>query len=95
MEIVRNIALVLHFIGLAAVIGSFMVQMKAPTKRVDPAMLHGALTLLASGVILVGALEMGDGTVNHVKITVKLLVLLVVTALVVLNRRKDVVATGV
>lgn len=95
MEIVKNIALVLHFVGLASILGAFLVQMSAPTKRIDAAMFHGALTQLVTGVVLVGANEMLDHDVNNPKVGVKLVVLLVITALVWLNRKKDTVSTGI
>lgn len=38
-----------------------MKAMGAGTARFVPAMLHGALTMLVTGVLLVGFREMGDG----------------------------------
>lgn len=100
MDIVRDVALVLHFIGLAALIGGFMVQMKAPTKRIDAAMLHGAITQLVTGVVLVGLVEAtapdsADLGSFHAKIGTKLIVLLVIGVLVLRNRAKESVSTGV
>jgi hypothetical protein len=95
VEIVKNIALVLHFVGLASILGAFLVQMSAPTKRIDAAMFHGALTQLVTGIVLVGANEMLDHDVNNPKVGVKLVVLLVITALVWRNRKKDTVSTGI
>ncbi|MBO1752205.1 hypothetical protein J4G33_10365 [Actinotalea sp. BY-33] len=95
MELVRNLALVLHLLGMALIVGYWVTQAKAPTKTVGTGMLHGALTVLVTGLALVGIAEAGDGDVNHTKIGVKLVVLLAVTALVVVNRRKDAVSTGV
>lgn len=98
MDIVRDIALVLHFIGLAGIIGSFLVQAKTPTKRVDPLMLHGALTQLATGVILVGLIEAradgADLAGFHAKIAVKLVVLLVIGVLAFRKRRAESISTG-
>ncbi|MBX9247022.1 hypothetical protein ICW40_19715 [Actinotalea ferrariae] len=97
MEIVRDVFLVLHFVGLASLLGGFLVQMKPRTKRVEAAMFHGALTQLVTGVALVGmAYALGNGDdVDNAKIGVKLLVLLVITGLVVAGRRKESVSTGV
>ena len=95
MELVRNLALVLHFLGLAVILGAWFVQAKAPTKKVDTGMLHGALTQLVTGLALVGIAEAGDGEVDHVKVGVKLVVLLVITALVLVHRKKDAISTGV
>ena len=90
MEIVKDITLVLHFLGLASLLGGFLVQMKPPVKVVNAAMFHGVLTQLVTGLLLVGieqALEPED--VNNTKVGVKLVVLLVIGALVILGRRTE------
>ena len=47
MGFVYDLLLVLHFIGLASLLGGLMVQLSARGGRVvNPAMLHGALTQL-------------------------------------------------
>lgn len=94
MEILHNLLVLLHFVGFAALFGGAFVQMKGPTRVVNPAMFHGALTQLVTGLLLVGLAEMGDGSVNNVKIGVKLVVLIVIMVLVVMNRKKDNVAAG-
>ena len=96
MEILKNLALVLHFVGLASLLGGFLVQMSAATKRIDPAMFHGALTMLVTGLALVGLDQaMDDPDLNNTKVAVKLVVLLVITALVVLHRKKPTVPVGI
>ena len=94
MEIVKNVALVLHFIGLASLIGSFLVQAKASHKRVDPAMLHGALTQLVTGLVLVGANQSLGDEVDNTKIGVKLLVLVVIGVLAWRKRKARSISTG-
>ncbi|NCT92512.1 hypothetical protein GXB85_16370 [Cellulomonas sp. APG4] len=95
MDIVRDLMLVLHFVGLASLLGGFLVQMKSRTKRVEAAMFHGALTQLVTGLALVGIAEAGDADVNHMKVGLKLVVLVAITALVLVGRRKESVSTGV
>lgn len=95
MDIVRDLMLVLHFVGLASLLGGFLVQMKGRTKRVEAAMFHGALTQLVTGLALVGIAEAGDADVNHMKVGIKLVVLIAITALVLVGRRKESVSTGV
>ena len=98
MEIALKVLVVLHFIGLASLLGGFLVQMSTSPKVVNNAMFHGVLTQLVTGVLLVGVLESmkepGE-TLNMAKITTKLVVLLVITALVVANRKKESVSTGI
>lgn len=95
MEVLKDIVLVLHFIGLASIIGGFLVQTRGARKVIHPAMLHGALTQLVTGVILVGLNEAMDRDVDNAKIGVKLLVTLVVAALAWRYRTKPSVSAAV
>lgn len=94
MDFARDLLLVLHIIGLASIIGGFLVQTRSARKRIEPAMLHGALTALVTGVLLVGVAEMRDVDVNHIKIGVKLVVALVVAVLAWRGRKAEAVSTG-
>ena len=91
MTFIYNALLVLHFIGLASLLGGFIVQMKSPEKGVNAAMLHGALTQLVTGVLMMGILEAGllpDETANVWKLTVKLAIVVVITILAFIGRRR-------
>ena len=88
MDFVHDLLLFLHFIGLAARFGGLFVQIKADPRVVNNAMLHGILTQLVTGILLVGVLEADDADVDHAKIGVKLVVALVIGVLVWVNRRK-------
>lgn len=102
-EILRNSLLVLHLIGFAAVFGGFMTQMKAMGQgvaKVVPAMVHGAWTLLATGILLVGVREWmammeWAPELNHMKIGIKSLVLTVLIVLILANKKKDFVKAPV
>lgn len=90
MEFVYNLVVVLHFVGLASLLGGFLVQMSSPTKGINPAMFHGALTQLVTGVILAGILSAGlleDEVVDHTKIGIKLGVTLAVLVVVLIGRK--------
>lgn len=98
METLQNIVLVLHFIGLASLLGGFLVQMSAFKTRsavINPAILHGALTQLVTGVLLVGIMTMRPEEVeelNYPKIATKLAVVVVIYVLALLNRKKTAVS---
>ncbi len=97
MTILRIVLLILHFLGLASLLGGFLYTMKDKVKTLPSGMFHGALTMLVTGVALVGV-AYGSGNGDHVdngKITVKLLVALAVAVLVILNRKKESVAVPV
>jgi hypothetical protein len=94
MDVAYNLILIVHFIGLASVVGGFLVQMKSAEKGVNPAMWHGALTQLVTGVLLVGLAEMQDFDVDHAKIGVKLVVTIVITVLAFIGRKKPLPQVG-
>ncbi len=90
MDFIYNLVVILHFIGLASLVGGFIVQMSSPDKGVNAAMFHGALTQLVTGLIMVGMVEGGavEDELNMTKISVKLAVVLVVTVLAFIGRKK-------
>lgn len=95
LSIIRNLALILHFVGIGALLGGVLTQMsamKSGTARVVPAVMHGAWTMLVTGLILVGiAYPMGNGEyVDNAKIAVKLAVLIAIVVIALINRKKDV-----
>ncbi len=94
MEILRDVLVFLHFIGLAALFGGLFVQLKSDPRVVNNAVIHGALTQLVTGLLLVGVLEGMDAEVDNAKIGVKLLVVLVITVLAFANRKKTSIPNG-
>lgn len=91
MQFVYDLIVILHFIGLASLLGGFLVQMSSSEKGVNPAMLHGALTQLVTGLLMVGLIESGsvDEEANMTKVSVKLGIVLVITVLAFIGRRKQ------
>lgn len=98
MDFLIHFLLAFHIIGIAALLGGFMFQMgslKTGDARISPGMLHGALTMLVTGLALVGLNEANDADVNHLKIGVKLLLLVVLTALAYVKRDDERVPTPI
>ena len=56
MGIAISIVLILHFIGLAGIIGGWIATVKAP--QVNKAILHGSILQVVTGILLVGLREM-------------------------------------
>ncbi|MGL5866247.1 MAG: hypothetical protein ACRCYX_10320 [Dermatophilaceae bacterium] len=77
MELVQNLFVLAHLLGMAAIVGSAVLVAR---DRVTPALIWGARAQFVTGLLLVGLLEMGDDPVNHTKVGVKLVVGLAVTA---------------
>ncbi|MEU5096728.1 hypothetical protein [Streptomyces sp. NPDC020996] len=97
MDVLIHFFVGLHIIGIAALLGGFLTQMKAMgqgTARFVPSMLHGALTMLITGVALVGIHQAQGHEVNNIKIGVKLAVLVVILALVYVKRDDEKVDKG-
>jgi hypothetical protein len=101
--IIKSFLVVLHLVGLSALLGGFLVQIKAlraKTAEILPAMVHGAWTALVTGILLVGVREwelaLGGGhDLDHSKIAIKSVVALIVLVLVMLNRNKKPVSGSV
>ncbi|MFI7359879.1 hypothetical protein ACIBTP_38845 [Streptomyces avidinii] len=92
MDVLINVFVGLHIIGIASLLGGFLTQMKAMsagTARFTPAMLHGALTMLVTGVVLVGLNRMDGDPVNNIKVGVKLAILFVILCLVYVKRDEE------
>ncbi|MFC5799596.1 hypothetical protein [Streptomyces formicae] len=97
MDVLINVFVALHIIGIASLLGGFLTQMKAMgegTARFTPAMLHGALTMLVTGVALVGLNQADEQAVNNLKVGIKLAVLVVILALVYVKRDEETVGKG-
>lgn len=94
MDIVISIVLILHFIGLAGIIGGWLSTIKAP--HVNKAILHGAILQVVTGILLTGLREMQDGAdpMNHMKIGIKLVIALVVLVVAIMGVRKEAAAQG-
>ena len=78
MSVVTNLVLVLHLLGMAAILGGWVATRTSP--RVHPAVVWGARAQLVTGLALVGLVEAANDPSdppNHPKIGVKLLVALV------------------
>ncbi|MGW7595067.1 hypothetical protein [Streptomyces asiaticus] len=92
MDVLIHVFVGLHIVGIGALLGGFFSQLKAARAgeaRMIPAMLHGALTMLVTGVALVGLNQADDNSVNTVKIGVKLALLVVILGLVYVKRDEE------
>lgn len=94
MDLLLKIMLFAHLLGLAALLGGALVQIRDEVRVVNSSMLYGALVQVVSGLLLVGVLEGQDTQVDHVKVAVKLAIGLVVAVLCWINRSRDDVPGG-
>lgn len=96
MSLVYNALLFLHFVGLASLLGGFLVQISSGEKGVNRAMVDGAVTQLVTGLAMFGMAEMGlvEEDLQPMKFTVKLAIVIVITVLAVVGRRKPAPQVG-
>lgn len=99
METLRDIILITHFLGLAMIIGPFLIQMRQHTGFAFSWVLAGGITQLLSGLVLTFLAEMRladnpDLSLDHTKIAVKLVLALIifVVALIAFRRQKKIPA---
>ena len=100
MEFVFHVVVVLHFVGLALLLGAFLVQVRDPQKTVTRWMWDGALTQILTGVIMVGMISSGllgeeeKAELDNTKIAVKLAVVLVIAVLAFIGKRRPAPQVG-
>jgi len=95
MDTLINVFVGLHIIGIAALLGGFLTQLRAmagpaaAAPRFVPGMVYGAGTMLVTGLIMVGLLDSQDRHPDMVKIGFKLAILVVILALVYVKREDE------
>lgn len=95
MEILFNVFLFLHLLGMAGILAGWLMQLVTGSLKAPKAILHSSILQVVTGLLLVGFLEMGavgDGDVNHIKITVKTVVAVAILVVAILNVRKPKIA---
>ncbi|SEI89256.1 hypothetical protein [Demequina mangrovi] len=93
MNALRYALLVLHFVGLAAILGPVLEQLRAETKRLTMVMVWGARAQIVTGLALAGlAFARADETgyePDHVKIAVKMLIALAIAGIAESSRKRE------
>ena len=92
MELTRNILLILHLAGMAGI----LISLLASRTKLSAGVTHSALLALVAGMALVGIrypLVNADPvkweTIDHVKISIKLLIVLAILVIAYVNKKKS------
>ena len=95
MLFVYNLIVLVHLLGMAALVGGYLM-VSAGSPKVNAGMLWGARVQVLTGLVIVMMLELVDGlgSPNHMKIGVKLLVALAVVVLAEIGARRKPVQPG-
>lgn len=94
MSLIYSLLVLLHVLGMAALVGGYLVTLRRP--HWNAAILWGARAQVVTGLLLVFMLELVDGLgePNHMKIGIKLLISIAVAGLAEVGSRRTPVRTG-
>jgi hypothetical protein len=101
MEFAYNLFLVLHFVGLAGLLGGLLTQIPNKPKRLEKSVIHSAWLMLLAGVVMVGINQMmhaNDSSVvvlDHITVAIKSTVIVLILVLGYLNIKKSVLSNKV
>ena len=101
METTYKVFLVLHFIGLAGLLGGLLSQIYVKPKKVQPIVLHSAWLMIIAGIAMVGinqSMHSSDSTVelvNQTTVGIKSLVIAIILTLGYMNFKKSELSTKI
>jgi len=95
VETLRNVVFYLHLIGFALLLGGSAAQYLSGKLRINVAMLGGAAIQVVTGLILAAPFGLDPGEkLNHVKLTVKLVIALMILVMTFFSRKREKVNRG-
>ena len=88
---------VIHFLSVIGILVLLLLQWNKNPRKLNPGVLHAGLTALIAGVVMVGLHNSvkPDEELNHTKVGIKLVVLIVILALGYKNVKKPVLPKNV
>jgi len=102
MSTLKNVFLIIHILSVLGGLALLLTALPKPKKSIHVGFLHAMLTALIAGIALVGidsSLHSSDPVkyeaLDHGKVGIKFLILLVILALTIKNKKKSEVSTGV
>ena len=87
MKVAQGLLLVIHLLGVAALLAGLLLQARHPVKRVTGPMRDGIGTTVVAGLLLVLVLEIRDETYDHARVAVMFGIGLAVLVLVLAGAR--------
>ena len=90
MSAINTVAYVIHLLSVLGILVLLLLQLKKSPRTLNPGVLHAGLTALIAGIILVGLHNSvkPDEELNHIKVGVKFIILLVILVLGYTNVKK-------
>ena len=92
MDFLEHLLLVLHLVGVAAIVGPTLGQLRSETKQITTVMLWGARAQILTGLALVGVISAGDNDLSPAWMATKVLIALAIVGISEATRKKGAVA---
>ena len=90
MSAINTVAYVIHLLSVLGILVLLLLQWNKSPRTLNPGVLHAGLTALIAGIILVGLHNSvkPDEELNHIKVGIKFIVILVILVLGYTNVKK-------
>ena len=90
MSAINTVAYVIHLLSVIGILVLLLLQLKKTPRTLNPGVLHAGLTALVAGLVMVGLHETvkPDEPLNHLKVGIKFVILVVILALGYKNVKK-------
>jgi len=90
MSAINTVVYVIHLLSVLGILVLLLLESKKSPRTLNPGVLHASLTALIAGIILVGLHNSvkPDEELNHIKVGIKFILLLVILVLGYVNLKK-------
>jgi hypothetical protein len=97
MSAINMVMYVIHLLSVIGILSLLLHQWNKSPRKLNPGVMHAGLTALIAGVVMVGLHNSvkPDEELNHTKVGIKLVVLIVILALGYKNVKKPVLPKNV
>ena len=91
MSAINTVAYAIHLLTVLGILALLLLQWNKSPRKLNPGILHAGLTALVAGIVLVGLHNnvKPDEELNHIKVGVKFIILLVILVLGYTNVKKQ------
>jgi len=91
MSAINTVAYVIHLLSVIGILSLLLHQWNKSPRKLNPGILHAALTALVAGIVMVGLHNnvKPDEELNHIKVGIKFIILLVILVLGYTNVKKQ------
>ncbi|MFM2137458.1 MAG: hypothetical protein RJA84_586 [Actinomycetota bacterium] len=97
MSAINTVAYVIHLLSVIGILSLLLHQWNKSPRKLNPGILHAGLTALLAGIVMVGLHNSvkPDEELNHIKVGIKFIILLVILVLGYTNVKKQELAKNV